>query len=132
MKAFAKNFVIALFSALATIVFTNAILFAAEEKATGTLTITATVRPVRILVVNPDLTIQEIVSNTSLDVRPLVVANTMDGPELPYSEAIRQEYAFIKPGIDFSKPGIVYRHEDRFFQAVIKRTARTLSFLSPF
>lgn len=106
------------FTILATaiaLVFLTSILLAPEAQA-QTITVTAAVRPLRTIIVDKNLLIQKIVSNTSEDIRPMVVLAVADGEELPYSESIQKQYEFLKPSLDFSKPGIIYTREDRFLQ----------------
>jgi len=103
--------------------FVNLILVSVEPA--PQVVVTITVDPVRIIIVNKNLTITKIMSNTKQDIRPIVYLENEDGVELPYSESIMREYFFIKPSLDFSRPGIVYEREERLFPALIKRMIRT-------
>lgn len=78
----------------------------------STITVMATVRPQRIIVVDKQLAITRILSNTARETRPIVLLNSVDGKEMPYSESIVDQYASLKPSLDFSKPGIVYERRE--------------------
>lgn len=104
---------------VAVVLFTNLFLIAGEYAA-NTITIVATVRPLRLILVDRYLTIQSIASNTHVDILPLVVLDTQDGKELPYTNAIREQYAALKPRLNFSAPGIVYRRDARPIPAFLK------------
>ena len=104
-----------LLCSLIAIIVSNWALLAAQNGGGATLTVVATVRPQRIIVVDQNLSITQIISNTNQDMRPLVVLNTVDGPEIPYSESIVRQYAVLKPTLDFSHPAIVYDRSTRGF-----------------
>ena len=89
------------------VLLTNTVVFAARQRA-GEVAIVATIRPQRIIVVDDDLTIQRIVSNTDQEVRPLVVRGIESGVEIPYSPSIVAQYEILSESIDFSQPGLVY------------------------
>lgn len=74
----------------------------------STITVMATIQPQRIIVVDKNLTIKTILSNTSQDVRPIVFLESLDGKLLPYSESIIEQYSVLKPSLELSKPGVVY------------------------
>lgn len=90
------------------------------ETKNQSLSITVTVEPVRVVIVDRNLQIQTIVSNTKEDIRPVVFLDTQDGPDLPYTEGIESQYSLLKPVINFSKPGIVYQRDTRVTLAVFK------------
>lgn len=90
------------------------------ESKNKSLSITVTVEPVRTIVVDRNLQITNVISNTKEDVRPVVVLDTRDGPDLPYTESIEKQYAALKPIINFSKPGVVYERDTRVTLAVLK------------
>lgn len=90
------------------------------ETKSQNLSITVTVEPVRTILVDRNLQIESIISNTKEDVRPVVLLETQDGTDLPYTESIASQYALLKPVINFSKPGIVYQRDTRVTLAVFK------------
>lgn len=112
-------------AAIASVLFTNFLLFAGEQKA-GTITIVATVHPQRIVIVDENLTITKILSNTAQDIRPLVLMGGAEGKELPFTEAISAQYQALKSSLDFSQPGVIYERDARPIQALFKRIDRTL------
>lgn len=111
--------VLGVVTVVAVVLFTNLFLLAGEH-ASNTITIVATVRPLRMIIVDRYLTVQSIVSNTRADIRPLVVLDTQDGKELPYTDAIREQYESLKPILNFSVPGIVYQRDARPIPAFLK------------
>lgn len=92
------------------VVFSTSFSFACETQA-QIITITATVGPQRIIVVDRNSTIQRIISNTKQDLQPKVVLESPNGQEFAYSEGIAQQYEFLKSSLSFSKPGIIYQRE---------------------
>ena len=85
-----------------------------------TVTVTAAVPPARIIVVDDNLKIKSIASNTKEDVNPKVVLNNIDGKEIYYSESIDRQYDLLKLSLNFSKPGVVYQKEDQAAGAIGK------------
>ncbi len=120
-----KKTLLALLQIVVLAFLVNLLLIAQEIKTQG-ITVTATVLPTRIIIVDKNLTIQKIISNTSEDVRPIVYLETADGEEIAYSESVRREYSFLKPSLNFSKAGIVYEREERTIPAILKRAGRTV------
>lgn len=106
-------------TALLTVLFTNILLYATEQRS-ATVTIIASVAPIRYIVVDDTFTIREIFSNTNQDVRPVVFMYALDGEEIPYSESVRKQYQDLKPTLNFSQPGKVYAYETRPVQALIQ------------
>lgn len=111
---------------LVTIMLANALILATET-ASNTITVVATVLPVRIIVVDHNLMIQKIISNTAEETRPIVVLGEVDGKEVPYSQSILEQYQQLKPSINFSKPGMVYQRDERPIPALIKRIWRSIT-----
>lgn len=126
MKKFIFSIFVIIITVFVSLLFTNVALFASEQNTTKT-TLMITIQPVRILVVDKDLIIQKIYSNTTVDIRPIVTLNTSDGTELPYSDAIQKEYQFLKPSLNFSNAGFIYERDNRPIQALLKRASRTVS-----
>lgn len=109
-----------------TVLLTNVLLLATEQGGSS-VTVVGTVLPQRLIVVDENLTIRKVISNTSEEIRPTVVLGEVDGKEIPYSASIIDEYQFIKPTLDFSQPGIVYERDDRPIPALLKRIWRRIS-----
>ncbi len=122
MKSSLPIIFITMLSIIGCILFTNALLFA-DESANFNVAITATIRPMRVIVVDQTLTIKKVISNTKEDIRPMVVLDTEDGKELAYSDAIYTQYEDLKPTLNFSKPGILYERDNRPLQALFKALA---------
>jgi hypothetical protein len=68
----------------------------------------ASVEPTRYIVVDRNLQIKQIVSNTAEDVVPYVLLNSLDGKPLPYTNSIRTQFLALKSSVNFSKAGAVY------------------------
>ena len=71
--------------------------------------VTASVLPTIIVVVNDNNEIQKIISNTRYSTRPTVLLNSLNGPPVSYNSKIQQEYKTItnngttlKLGVDYS------------------------------
>ncbi len=111
---------------LLTVLLANALLLATETTS-STITVVATVLPQRIIVVDQNLTIQKIISNTAEETRPRVVLGEVDGKEVPYSQSIIEQYQSIKSSLNFSKPGLVYQRDERPIPALLKRIWRIVS-----
>jgi hypothetical protein len=90
------------------------------ETKSKNFTVTVTVEPMRTIIVDKNIRIVQIMSNTREDVEPLVFLETRDGVELPYTEGVRDQYLSLKPIINFSQPGIVYERDDRIVMALFK------------
>jgi hypothetical protein len=96
------------------------------ESKSQNLSITVTVEPMRSIIVDRDLRIVTIISNTQEDVRPLVYLDTRDGLNLPFAEGIQQQYNTLKPVINFSKPGVVYQRDTRVTLSIFKTAISTI------
>ena len=68
----------------------------------------ATVLPSRVIIVDRDLTIQEVYSNTPKDVRPAVYLGSVNGVPESFDGTVRDQYAKLEPTLDFGRTGIVY------------------------
>src|SRR5258708_7252714 len=71
--------------------------------------VVASVLAERSIVIDQDLTIQQIYSNTKDDVRPNVYQDKIDGSAVAYSDSVRIQYESLKKSLDFSKPGLIYK-----------------------
>lgn len=105
---------------------------AAQPDSNAAFVVMATVLPERSIVVDQDLNIQQIYSNTKQDVRPNVYQDRIDGSPVAYSDSIRGQYDDLKSSIDFSKPGQVYKRPasstGSFFRSVVNFFKRLLGF----
>ena len=77
-------------------------------KALQKMSFTAEVPPTRIIIVDKNLEILQIISNTRKEVEPTVRIESEKGPELPLTESVLGQYQKIKPTLNFSKIGIIY------------------------
>lgn len=107
-----------------TIVFIVSSVVLIVESQTQRMSVTVTVDPHRVIIVDKNFTILQIVSNTEEDVRPVVFLDSQDGEEIPYTDSIREQYLYLKPTLNFLQPGIVYDREDRSPMAIIKLVIR--------
>lgn len=112
------------FSVVATVLFTvllaNLLIYA-EENRGSTVTVMVTVLPQRFIIVDKQLIIQQVLSNTAEDIRPQVFLERLDGAEIPYSDSIIKQYQAIRASADFSRPGVIYQREPRPVMALLKR-----------
>ena len=72
------------------------------------MSFTVEVPPTRIIIVDKNLEILQIISNTRKEVEPTVRIESEKGPELPLTESVLGQYQKIKPTLNFSKMGIIY------------------------
>lgn len=107
-----------------TIVFIVSFVVLIAESQTQKMSVTVTVEPHRVIIVDKNFTIRQIISNTEENVRPMVLLDSQDGKEVPYTESIRLQYMYLKPSINFTEPGIVYDRDDRSPISLIKLTIR--------
>jgi len=75
--------------------------------------ITATVSPVREIVVDSNYNLLEVYSNTSSDVYPIVHIGTINGKIISMNQATLIGYKKILKSINFSKYGLVYKKQDK-------------------
>lgn len=92
----------------------------AVPKSGDSFTVLATVAPQRSVVVDKDLTVLQIYSNTTKDVRPNVYLDKIDGEEVAYSDSILHQYQAIKKSVNFTKPGLVYQKPASGFGSVVR------------
>lgn len=111
---------------LVTVILANALILATET-ASNSITVVATVLPQRMIIVDENLTIQKVISNTAEEIRPVVVLGEVDGKEIPYSQSIVEQYQSLKTSLNFSKPGVVYQRDERPIPALMKRIWRAIS-----
>lgn len=100
-----------------------------SESSTKPMVVTVTVNPTRVIIVDRDLVIRRIISNTKDDVRPVVYLESEDGRELPYTESITEQYLALKSSMNFKEPGIIYDREDRVPIALVKYIIRYIRML---
>lgn len=121
-----KNRIIDLIIRSITFFFVVSLVVLTVESTTKNMVVTIIVEPNRVIIVDKNLNIQKIFSNTKTDVRPIVYLESEDGLEVPYTEAIIRQYQFLKPTLNFNEPGLIYDREDRAPIALIKLVVRTL------
>jgi hypothetical protein len=117
----------------------------ADSPTGNSIIITASIAPVRYIVVNDHGAIIEILSNTRSDVTPSVYKNRPDSP-VALTEPIRDQYAALIRHIDLHETGVVYKSDasannesvDRrgwmglsSYQSILGRTAHTLLLSTP-
>ena len=90
------------------IIIVATVVVSAVPKSGGTVTVIAAVAPHRSIVVNDDLTIIQIYSNTTKEIRPEVYLDKLDGEQVAYSDSITDQYQALKNSINFNEPGLVY------------------------
>jgi len=102
----ARNFIIIVLSVSVASVTISAL---SPQDTTQGYAVLASVQPARYIVVDSNLQIKQIVSNTAQDVVPYVVMNSLDGNQIPYTSAVQSQFAQLKPSLSFSKAGTVYK-----------------------
>lgn len=104
----------------------------AQPSANTSFVVMATVLPERSIVIDDDLNIQQIYSNTKQEVRPNVYQDKISGPQVAYSDSIRSQYDDLKSSLDFSQPGLVYQrptsNAESFFRSTLNFFKRLLGF----
>ncbi len=87
----------------------------------------ASVQPTRYIVVDSNLQIKQVVSNTAQDVMPYVVLNGLDGHQIPYTTSIQNQFANLKSSLSFAKAGVVYqRNTSNSLSGAAKNALSTL------
>lgn len=64
--------------------------------------------PQRVIIVNKNLTIIQVISNTKKDVKPMVRLENITGTELPYTLSIQEQFFWMKMYFSFSDSHIEY------------------------
>lgn len=108
----------------------------ALPNSSDTVTVTASIAPQRIVIVNKDLKIIAIYSNTKENIRPSVFLDRLDGTELPYSDSVIRQYESLKPTLNFSQPGEVYKEPhpstaSRVYNNIIRVYQRVINIVIP-
>lgn len=93
---------------------------AEELAAEHTLTVTATVPPSLLIIVDEDLIIQKITSNTPHQVQPTVRLHSLTGKELPYYQMVKNQYIKLADKYDFSRAGQLYERHPGFTFNLLK------------
>ncbi len=106
-------------STLAFIVIISTLVIA-ESNSNNSFVVVASILPERSIVVDQDLTIQKIYSNTGQDIRPNVYLNGLDGPQVAYGDSIQQQYQDVKRSANFAKPGLVYQRPSGSTQSILR------------
>jgi|GEM_PF-1378882 len=100
-----RSLAIIVISVLAVSLTINAL---APDEARNSYVVLASVQPARYIIVNDNLQITKIVSNTAQDVVPYVVLNSLDGEQLPYTKSVQTQFLALKASISFVTAGVVY------------------------
>ena len=82
----------------------------AQAGQSETITISASVPAMRYVVVDQTFQIQEITSNSSLTVQPVIKMNSVDGVSVQWNSGVEKQYDELLPNLDFSRPGVIYHH----------------------
>lgn len=69
----------------------------------------------RVIIIDKNLNIQQVVSTTKKDVRPIVFLNSINGIELPFTASIQEQYFLIKPFLMLSDNKIEYHRSSWYF-----------------
>ena len=80
----------------------------AQAGQSETITISATVPPMRYVVVDQAFQIQEITSNSPLTIQPVAKMSSIDGSSVQWNSDIEKQYNKLLPNLDFSHPGVIY------------------------
>ena|ERR1017187_2399839 len=80
-------------------------------QSSGIIVVTAVVPPVRYILVNRQATIIAILSNTPINVTPMVYVNSLKGAPLALTPVIDQQYETILATVDATQPGIIYTQQ---------------------
>lgn len=75
----------------------------------------------RIIVVDKNLNIKQIINYSKKDVQPKVFLEKESGIELPYTESIEHHYLSIKSGLNFDKTGIIYDRDKETISNLFSR-----------
>ena len=80
-------------------------------QSSGTIAVTAVVPPARYILVNRQATIIAIISNTPINVTPMVYVNSLKGTPLVLTPEIDQQYETILATVDGAQPGVIYTQQ---------------------
>ena len=83
----------------------------ALNQAPASIVVTAVVAPVRYVLVNQNIEIIEILSNTPLNVPPKVYQSSFKSNEIPLTTPIDKSYRDIIVKINTSKTGVIYSRQ---------------------
>ena len=90
--------------------------FAYLIKSSGKTLVNPKISATRIIVVDKNLTILQIISNTKKDIEPTVRLEQEKGMEISLTDFVSKQYLKLKLAVDFSKNGVVYdRRHVSFF-----------------
>ena len=114
---------------IASILISSVAISAVSPNATSSegYVVLASVQPARYIVVDSNLQIKEVISNTAQDVIPYVVLDSLDGSQMPYTSSIQSQFASLKPSLSFAKAGVVYkRNTSGSLSGALKNTLGTI------
>jgi len=103
-----KDHEIFIFSVSLSLLLVVLFAFFHPAKALQKLQFTAEVAHTRVIIVDMNFKILQIVSNTKKDVEPTVRINGENGPEIPLTESVLEQYQKIISTTDFPRIGIIY------------------------
>lgn len=63
---------------------------------------------IRIIIVDKNFNILQIISNTKKDIEPTVRLENEKGMEISLTDSVSKQYLKLKPTVNFSKNGVVY------------------------
>jgi len=86
----------------------------AHAQSGNSVTITAVVAPVRTILVDNNLRIIQIESNTPLNVTPSVYKGTYTSKQVSLTPSINKQYKAIINRVNTRKTGIIYSYNPRF------------------
>jgi hypothetical protein len=76
-----------------------------------TIIIHAVVPPHRYAILNQKNEIQQVLSNTPLDILPVFTIGAADGQKKESTPELLKSYNTLTRGLDFSKPGVIYERQ---------------------
>ena len=80
-------------------------------QSSGIIVVTAVVPLARYILVNHQATVIEILSNTPINVTPMVYVNSLKGTPLVLTPEIDQQYETILATVDGAQPGVIYTQQ---------------------
>jgi hypothetical protein len=97
---------------------------AKQSVVSSTINISAIVTPGRYVIVNQEMTIQQILSNTPEDVLPDVFLDNFNGQRLKFDGLIASQFYQLQSRLSFSQTGVVYQISK---PSLINRVSKILS-----
>jgi len=124
-----KNLKIIVISTLFFIIIFS--VFAYLIKSSGKTSINPKISAIRIIVVDKNLTILQIISGTKKDIEPTVRLESKNGMEISLTDFVSKQYLKLKSTVDFSKNGVVYdRRYVSFFGILLPDNLQQIIYIS--